>query len=83
MALMVYNTMKGDKEEFKPMVGNRVFMFVCGPTVYDESHLGHARTYIAFDVIARYLRFKGYDLFYLMNITDIDDNIIRRANQLD
>lgn len=80
---MVYNTMSGDKEEFKPMVGNRVYMFVCGPTVYDESHLGHARTYLAFDVIARYLRFKGYDLFYLMNITDIDDNIIRRANQLE
>jgi cysteinyl-tRNA synthetase len=75
--------MSGEKEEFKPMVGNRVFMFVCGPTVYDESHLGHARTYIAFDMIARYLRFKGYDLFYLMNITDIDDNIIRRANQLE
>jgi cysteinyl-tRNA synthetase len=75
--------MSGDKEEFKPMVGNRVYMFVCGPTVYDESHLGHARTYLAFDVIARYLRFKGYDLFYLMNITDIDDNIIRRANQLE
>jgi cysteinyl-tRNA synthetase len=83
MALMVYNTLSGEKEEFKPMVGNRVFMFVCGPTVYDESHLGHARTYISFDMIARYLRFKGYDLFYLMNITDIDDNIIRRANQLE
>lgn len=79
---MVYNTISGTKEEFQPMVGNRVYMFVCGPTVYDESHLGHARTYIAFDVIARYLRFKGYDLFYLMNITDIDDNIIKRANQV-
>jgi cysteinyl-tRNA synthetase len=83
MALKVYNTLIRDKEEFKPMTGNRVYMFVCGPTTYDHSHLGHARTYVAFDVIARYLRYKGYDLFYLMNITDIDDNIINRANELD
>ncbi len=82
MVLKVYNTLTGDKEEFKPMIGNRVYMFVCGPTVYDDSHLGHARTYVAFDMIARYLRYKGYDLFYLMNITDIDDNIINRANEL-
>jgi cysteinyl-tRNA synthetase len=58
-------------------------MFVCGPTTYDHSHLGHARTYVAFDMMARYLRYKGYDLFYLMNITDIDDNIINRAKELD
>lgn len=56
-------------------------MFVCGPTVYDHSHLGHARTYIAFDIIARYLRYKGYSLFYLMNITDVDDKIIARAEE--
>jgi len=82
MVLKVYNTLTGEKEEFKPRVGNRVYMFVCGPTVYDHSHLGHARTYIAFDMIARYLRYRGYDLFYLMNITDIDDNIINRSNEL-
>lgn len=82
MVLKVYNTLTRSKEEFKPMTGNRVYMFVCGPTTYDHSHLGHARTYVAFDVIARYLRYKGYDLFYLMNITDIDDNIINRANEL-
>jgi cysteinyl-tRNA synthetase len=82
MVLKVQNTLTRDKEEFKPMTGNRVYMFVCGPTTYDHSHLGHARTYVAFDVIARYLRYKGYDLFYLMNITDIDDNIINRANEL-
>jgi cysteinyl-tRNA synthetase len=82
MALKVYNTLTHDKEEFKPISGNRVYMFVCGPTTYDHSHLGHARTYVAFDMIARYLRFKGFDLFYLMNITDIDDNIINRANEL-
>lgn len=56
-------------------------MFVCGPTVYDHSHLGHARTYIVFDVIARYLRYKGYSVFYLMNITDVDDKMIKRANE--
>jgi cysteinyl-tRNA synthetase len=55
-------------------------MFVCGPTVYDESHIGHARTYLAYDIIARYLRAKGFNVFYLMNITDIDDKIINRAN---
>jgi cysteinyl-tRNA synthetase len=82
MVLKIYNTLKREKEEFKPMTGNRIYMFVCGPTVYDHSHLGHARTYVAFDVIARYLRYKNYDLFYLMNITDIDDNIINRANEL-
>lgn len=55
-------------------------MFVCGPTVYDKSHIGHARTYLAYDIIARYLRAKGFNVFYLMNITDIDDKIINRAN---
>jgi cysteinyl-tRNA synthetase len=55
-------------------------MFVCGPTVYDQSHVGHARTYLAYDIIARYLRTKGYSVFYLMNITDVDDKIISRAN---
>lgn len=70
------------KEEFTPINENRIKMFVCGPTVYDKSHIGHGRTYIAFDVIARYLKYKGYNLFYLQNITDIDDKIIKRANEL-
>lgn len=70
------------KEELKPMNKNRIKMFVCGPTVYDESHIGHGRTYIAFDVIARYLKYKGYSVFYLENITDIDDKIIKRASEL-
>lgn len=81
MTLKVFNTLTRQKEEFTPLKGRRVNMFVCGPTVYDFSHLGHARTYIAFDVIARYLRYKGYSVFYLMNITDIDDKIINRANE--
>ncbi len=70
------------KEELKPMNKNRIKMFVCGPTVYDESHIGHGRTYIAFDVVARYLKYKGYSVFFLQNITDIDDKIIKRASEL-
>jgi len=73
--------MTGVEEEFKPIHSNRVNMFVCGPTVYDYSHIGHARTYTVYDIIARYLRFKGYSLFYLMNITDVDDKIINRAKE--
>lgn len=81
MALRIYNTRTRSVEEFAPARGNRVYMFVCGPTVYDHSHIGHARTYLAYDIIARYLRSKGYSLFYLMNITDVDDKIINRANE--
>jgi cysteinyl-tRNA synthetase len=81
MVLRIYNTRTRAVEEFKPERGNRVYMFVCGPTVYDHSHIGHARTYLAYDIIARYLRAKGYSLFYLMNITDVDDKIINRANE--
>ena len=80
--MKVYNTMTRKKEELKPINKNRIKMFVCGPTVYDKSHIGHGRTYIAFDVIARYLKYKGYSVFYLQNITDIDDKIIKRANEL-
>ena len=79
--LKVYNTLTRKKEDFHPIHENRVNMFVCGPTVYDLSHIGHARTYVAYDIIARYLRFKGYSLFYLMNITDVDDKIIKRAKE--
>ena len=61
---------------------NRVNIFVCGPTVYDLSHIGHARTYISFDVMVKHLRSAGYDVFYLQNITDIEDKIINRAKIL-
>ena len=71
--------MTGNKENFQPIHNNRINIFVCGPTVYDDSHIGHARTYIAFDVVARYLKYKGYSVFYLQNITDVDDKIIQRA----
>ena len=80
MGLKIYNTKTRTIEEFAPQHGNRVQMFVCGPTVYDHSHIGHARTYLAYDIIARYLRAKGYSLFYLMNVTDVEDKIINRAN---
>lgn len=74
--------MTQEKEILKPMHENRVNLFVCGPTVYDDSHIGHARTYIAFDVIVRYLKYRGFSVFYLQNITDIDDKIIKRASEL-
>ncbi len=77
--IKVYNTLTRKKEIFKPIKENRVKLFVCGPTVYDESHIGHARTYISFDVIARYLKYRGFAVFYIQNITDIDDKIIKRA----
>jgi len=81
MPLFLHNTLTGKKEEFKPMTDNRVFFFVCGPTVYDYSHIGHGRTYSFFDTLARYLRYRGYSVYYLMNITDIDDKIINRAQE--
>ncbi len=79
--LKIYNTLTRKKEIFKPREGKKVNIFVCGPTVYDFSHLGHARTYIIFDILSRYLKKKGYKVFYLQNITDIDDKIIKRAKE--
>lgn len=79
--LKLLNTLTSQKEEFVPIKGNHVGMFVCGPTVYDYSHIGHIRTYVVFDVVAKYLRHKGFKLKYIMNITDIDDRIIDRAKE--
>ncbi|ASJ10742.1 cysteine--tRNA ligase [Thermococcus sp. P6] len=81
MAIRVYNTLTRRKEEFRPIREGEVRMYVCGPTVYDYTHLGHARTYIAFDVIRRYLEHRGYTVLMVMNFTDIDDKIIRRARE--
>ncbi|MBU4535746.1 MAG: cysteine--tRNA ligase [Euryarchaeota archaeon] len=78
----IYNTMTQEKEPFKARHPVRVKLFVCGPTVYDDAHIGHARTYISFDMVKRYLEYKGYSVFYLQNITDIDDKIIVRAEEL-
>jgi len=79
--LKLHNTLSRKKEVFKPRKDKKVNIFVCGPTTYDFSHIGHARTYIVFDTITKYLRQKGYDVFYLQNITDIDDKIIQRAKE--
>ncbi|MCD1295816.1 cysteine--tRNA ligase [Methanocella sp. CWC-04] len=82
MALRFYNTLTSSVEEFVPLDGKNVKMYVCGPTVYDNCHMGHARSYIVFDVIRRYLKHKGYNVIYVQNFTDIDDKIIKRANEL-
>jgi cysteinyl-tRNA synthetase len=89
MVLRVFNTMSGKMEQFKPLKNKHVGLYVCGPTVYDWAHLGHARTYIAFDVIVRWLEFKGYSVFYVQNITDVghltpdtaEDKIGKRAKE--
>lgn len=77
--LQIYNTLNRQKEVFTPIVPGKVGLYVCGITIYDHCHVGHARTYVAFDVINRYLRFSGYDVTYVRNITDVDDKIIKRA----
>ncbi len=80
--LKVYNTMTRKKEEFKPLEPGVVRMYVCGPTTYDFCHIGHARSYVAFDVIRRYLEYTGYSVIYVENFTDVDDKIINRANEI-
>jgi len=79
--LQIYNSLTGSKEEFKPLVEGNVSMYVCGMTVYDYCHIGHARVMVAFDVITRYLRQQGYDVNYIRNITDVDDKIFNRAKE--
>lgn len=79
--MKIYNTLSGKKDAIKPRKGKKINLFVCGPTIYDYSHLGHARTYIVFDAFAKYLKLRGFDVFYLQNITDIDDKIIVRARE--
>ena len=80
MTLKLYNTLTKQEEEFTPINGKKVNMYVCGVTPYDHCHIGHARCYVAFDIIRRYLEYKGYDLNYIQNFTDIDDKIIKKAN---
>ncbi len=79
MALRLYNTLSGKIEYFHPLDGNRVRMYACGPTVYDYGHIGNFRTFIAVDLLYRFLRQTGYDVRYVMNITDVDDKIIRNS----
>jgi len=82
MSLFVYNTLTRKKEEFRPNSAKKVKMYVCGTTPYDHCHLGHARCYVVFDVIRKYLEYKGYDVTYIQNFTDVDDKIIKRAQEL-
>jgi cysteinyl-tRNA synthetase len=80
--LKVHNTMGRKKEPFNPLRGKNVGMYVCGPTVYGPAHIGHARTYIAFDIIRRYLEQRGYKVKYVVNLTDVHDDMISKANEL-
>jgi|FLYN01.1.fsa_nt_gi cysteinyl-tRNA synthetase len=91
MALQIFNVLGREKQEFTPLEPGRVGIYVCGPTVYDHAHIGHAKNYIAFDVVVRYLRYSGYDVLYVQNITDVghltetefgEDKILRKARQL-
>ncbi|MGH8489828.1 MAG: cysteine--tRNA ligase, partial [Gammaproteobacteria bacterium] len=79
--LVIYNTLTGRKQEFRPLVPGKVGMYVCGMTVYDYCHLGHARMIVVFDIVVRYLRARGYEVNYVRNITDVDDKIIKRARE--
>ncbi|MBQ1873626.1 MAG: cysteine--tRNA ligase, partial [Succinivibrionaceae bacterium] len=74
--LRIYNTLTRKKEEFKPIEPGKVGMYVCGVTIYDYCHIGHGRTFVCFDVIVRYLRYLGYKVTYVRNVTDVDDKII-------
>jgi cysteinyl-tRNA synthetase len=80
MSLKIFNTLSGRKEEFVPLTPGQARMYVCGVTVYDASHIGHARSLLTFDIIYRYLRFLGYRVEFVRNFTDVDDKIIKRAN---
>ena len=82
MSLRVYNTLTREKSDFNPIQDGQVRMYVCGPTVYDSAHVGHAMSALVFDVVRRYLLFRGYDVHYVMNFTDVDDKIIDRAQWL-
>src|SRR5579863_2016437 len=81
MALRLFNTMSSRIEEFQPLRDHEVRMYACGPTVYDYGHIGNFRTFIAVDLLHRFLRQSGYTVQYVMNITDVDDKIIRNAAQ--
>ncbi|HEY3152051.1 MAG TPA: class I tRNA ligase family protein, partial [Candidatus Binatia bacterium] len=81
MSLRIFNTLTGTKEIFVPLTPGQVRLYVCGVTVYDSAHIGHARSLATFDVIYRYLKFCGYDVKFVRNFTDVDDKIINKANE--
>jgi len=80
MSIQIYNSLHRQKEPFEPLIPGHVNMYVCGPTVYDDAHIGHARSVVVFDMIVRYMKMKNYTVTYIRNYTDIDDKIIQRAN---
>ena len=82
MALSVYNDLTRKKEDFVPIIKGKVSFYVCGPTVYDFFHIGNARPFVVFDVFRRYLEYSGYEVSYIQNFTDIDDKLIKRANEM-
>ena len=79
--MKLYNTLSRKKEEFVPVEEGKVRMYVCGPTVYNYIHIGNARPMIVFDTVRRYFEYKGYDVNYVSNFTDVDDKIIKKANE--
>ena len=81
MALRFYNSLSRKKEIFKPIQDNKVGLYTCGPTVYDDAHIGNFRTFMFEDLLKRYLLFLGYDVYHVMNITDVDDKIIARCDE--
>ncbi len=81
MTIQIYNTLTRKKEEYKPLVAGEVSMYVCGPTVYNKAHVGHAMSALVFDIIRRYFEYRGYKVHHVMNFTDVDDKIIQRANE--
>ena len=82
MTLHVYNTLTRRKEPFETLEPGKVSMYVCGPTVYDKAHVGHAMSTLVFDIVRRYLEYRGYEVRHVMNYTDVDDKIIQRAAKL-
>ena len=88
MSLKIYNVLTRQKETFQPVFEGKVNMYVCGPTVQDYVHIGHAKTYVNFDVVVRYLRYSGYDVLYVQNLTDVghlldsgEDRVLKKARQ--
>ncbi len=81
MAILIHDTLAGQKREFVPLEPEKVRFYACGPTVYDSAHVGHARSYVVWDVVVRHMRARGYDVRYVRNFTDVDDKIIKRANE--
>ena len=82
MAIQIYNTLTRKKEDFIPLEAGKVKMYVCGPTVYNYIHIGNARPAIVFDTVRRYFKYRGYDVRYVSNFTDVDDKLIRVANEV-